>query len=796
MKKLSILAILSIYMGVSAIAQELDIPVNLDWNTERHSWKAKWIAHPSESLTGYGVYHFRRNFSLDNVPEKGLIYISADNKYRLYVNGKFAGMGPAKADLTHWKYDELDISQYLSEGENTLAIQVVNLGFYRAVAQFSSQTALIVQGGEGLEDILDTGMPEWKVKKSDAYAAKPVEVDMVNEKYYVAGPCDSIIGSEMDWGWQTSDFDIASWTEPTAITKGVGRGYMHGVNWMLTPSSLPQMTDSVTRFGKIRLVEGIDANEAFLHQQGVFKVPANTKCKILIDQEHLTVGQPELVLSKGAGSSVNVTYAETLYEADGWKKNRDEVDGKVMKGYVDVFLQDGGNDRIYKPLGLRTYRYVQLEIETADEELVVNDYYGVFTMYPFKQKASFTSEDPWLEKIWDTGWRTARLCAHDTYWDCPYYEQLQYLGDTRIQALISLYNTGDDRLMVNALRLADQSRIPEGLTLSRGPSFVPQIIPAFSLYWIDMIHDYYMHQENSEDLVKELSLGMISVLSWFENRMNDNGLFGKSDWLNFADWTKGYNVGSPFGSDDGNSALLSLNLAYALDRAAELFESIDEPDYSERYSTLSKTIKNAVYTHCMDQNRGLMAETPNKQHFSQHVNIFAVLTDAIPVSDQQELMKKVLNDTSLIQTTIYYKFYLFKALDHCGLGDLYLGQLDTWKSMIEKGLTTFEEGDYDERSDCHAWGASPNYQLLSIVCGIKPASPGFKTVRIAPSPGTLKTIDAKMPHPQGEIRFSMKVTKKGKTAFTISLPGSVSGDFVWKDQTRELVPGEQEFLLK
>ena len=96
-----------------------------------------------------------------------------------------------------------------------------------------------------------------------------------------------------------------------------------------------------------------------------------------------------------------------------------------------------------------------------------------------------------LSKIWDVGWRTARLCAHETYMDTPYWEQLQYVGDTRIQALLSLYVGGDDRLVKNAIELFDESRLPDGLTQSRYPTMLPQIIPPFSLFWIGMMHDLY-----------------------------------------------------------------------------------------------------------------------------------------------------------------------------------------------------------------------------------------------------------------------------------------------------------------
>jgi hypothetical protein len=81
--------------------------------------------------------------------------------------------------------------------------------------------------------------------------------------------------------------------------------------------------------------------------------------------------------------------------------------------------------------------------------------------------------------------------------DCPYYEQMQYIGDTRIQALISLYVSGDDRLMRNAIEQFDDSRIPEGLTFSRYPSNIIQLYPGFSLFWVAMVHDYHRHRPDS-----------------------------------------------------------------------------------------------------------------------------------------------------------------------------------------------------------------------------------------------------------------------------------------------------------
>ena len=98
--------------------------------------------------------------------------------------------------------------------------------------------------------------------------------------------------------------------------------------------------------------------------------------------------------------------------------------------------------------------------------------------------------------MWEINWRGARLCAFETYFDTPYYEQLQYVGDTRIQALITLYMTSDDRLVRQAIEHFDHSRIPEGITASRYPSCLGQYIPTFSLLWVAMVHDYWMHRDD------------------------------------------------------------------------------------------------------------------------------------------------------------------------------------------------------------------------------------------------------------------------------------------------------------
>ncbi|RYE05118.1 MAG: alpha-rhamnosidase, partial [Sphingobacteriales bacterium] len=194
-------------------------------------------------------------------------------------------------------------------------------------------------------------------------------------------------------------------------------------------------------------------------------IPANTTATLLLDQTVLTNAYVTLNFSMGKGAAISLRYAESLYDnvkLHGTRKgNRDAVEGKDFVGRKDSLISNGGPDQTYTSLNYRTYRYIKLVVQTKNDALVIDDLYGTFTGYPFRQNAVLNTDNAEIKTLREIGWRTARLNAVETYMDCPYYEQLQYIGDTRIQTMISYYESGDDRLARNALNLMDESRIPE-----------------------------------------------------------------------------------------------------------------------------------------------------------------------------------------------------------------------------------------------------------------------------------------------------------------------------------------------
>ncbi len=753
-------------------------------------WAAKWITHPTAATKAYGVFHFRKRFTLAQKPEQFLIHVSADNRYRLFVNGQFVCYGPARGDLAHWRFESIDIAPYLQAGENALAAAAWNFGEFIPWAQMTHETAFILQGDSEAEALVNTNK-DWKVTQNAAYSPLPVDSRTLRT-FIVVGPGDRVVAEKYPWGWETSHFDDSTWLVVRELGAGTPREMRDGgSHWMLMPRAIPFMEETLQRIPKIARAQGIPSEKDFLLGRKALTIPARTSGTMLLDQTHLTTAYPELLVSGGKGSTIKLVYAEALVDANRNKGHRDEIAGREIFGYHDEFLPDGGPQRLFRPLWLRTFRYLQVEIQTAEEPLVLHDLYGKFTGYPFEEQAAFTSSEPALQNIWNVGWRTARLCAGETYYDCPYYEQLQYVGDTRIQALVSLYVSGDDRLMRNAIVQFDDSRIPEGLTASRYPSHVAQIIPPYSLFWIAMVHDYWRHREDAQ-FAQSFLPGIRGVIAWYERYIDETGMLGPMPWWNFADWLDEWEGGVPPGADDGHSALITLQLIYNLDYAAELAEAFQRAAEAAHYRALAAKLKQAVKTLCWDESRKLFADTPEKKIFSQHVNVMAVLVDLIPNNEQKAFVEKLLAEQNLSQSTFYYRFYLHQAMKRAGLGERYLEMLGPWHDMLKLGLTTFAEKPEPTRSDCHAWSASPNYDLLATVCGIEPGAPGFASVRIAPQLGALQWVKASMPHPRGEVVVDLQ--RKGEQGLQgeVTLPEGVSGIFLWNGKTQTLKAGKQK----
>jgi hypothetical protein len=769
---------------------------------EEQHWTAQWITAAGTEERDEVVLHFRKAIELTEAPDRYLVDVSADNQFILYVNGKEAGRGPSRGDLAHWRYETYDIGPLLHAGRNLLAATVWHFGTNRALAQMSARAGFLLHGAGEAERAADTGA-SWEAEEETGIRTLRPEV----RGYYAAEPGLQIDGAQ--WDWEAAEVHPGEqqgkkWLKAVTLGRGALREERDAPNnWQLQADPLPAMERTEMAPAKVVRATGMAAAAGFPRQG--FRVAAHAKSSLLLDNGELTTGYPVLALRGGRGAKIDLTYAEALVDEKGQKGNRNRIEGKHIEGVRDEFLPGGGAAmREFTPLAWRTWRYLELDVETADDPAEIAGLQAWFSAYPFVERAYFHTSDASLAPLWNIGWRTARLDAHDTYMDTPYWERLQYIGDTRIQALISYTVGGDDRLARQAIEAFDASRVPDGLTQSRYPSSLVQMIPTFSLLWVGMVHDFWMYREDVPFVRRQLP-GTRAVLGWFLERQRADGLLGRISWWPFVDWGADFAHGEPPQDAEGGSAVLTLEFVEALRDAAELERATGDLYFAERYDKAADEAAAGVRRLCWNETYGLVSDTPAQRHFSQHANILGVWLGVIPRERQKEVLAKILSVSdagwvapaevpAMTAATYYFRFYLARAVERAGMGDEYLKLLGPWREMAALGLSTWAESPEPTRSDSHAWSAHLNYDFLTLVAGIEPLSAGFRQIRIAPHPGALRELRAAMPIPAGMVEVGY-ARKGDEVEAIVKLPATLAGEFAWRGRTLALHGGEQKLTL-
>jgi alpha-L-rhamnosidase len=760
-----------------------------DVKTPNRQWNAHWIGAPYDAGKDYGVYYFRKSIDLATKPSTFIVHVSADNRYKLSINGTLVSLGPARGDTYYWNYETIDLAPYLSAGKNTIAALVWNEAQYSPAAQISVRTGFILQGNSPIEEVLNTNNT-WKCIRDTGHQPIPgyffaaSKGEMVDMNHAIKGD------------WTAGAYDDSNWSHAVNLSEGKLKGTAWGIDWALVPSTLPEREMTYQRIPKLRSAIGMSVPPTFPEKKTAITVPANTTVSLLLDQTFETNAYVTLNFSGGKDAGISLGYAESLYEKGSKgviKGNRNDVEGKEFVGRIDSLIADGSQEQSYTTLNFRTYRYIKLFVKTKDEPLVIDDLYGTFTGYPFKRTAVFNTDNAEIKQMLDIGWRTARLNAWETYMDCPYYEQLQYIGDTRIQAMVSYYNSSDDRLARNALNQMDHSRLPEGVTASCYPSKGTQVISPFSLWYIGMLHDYWMYR-GDDDFIRNKLLGQRGVLDFFSKYQQADGSLKDTPYWAFVDWAG--NMWGEVSDKDGSAAIYDLQLLWAYQWAAEMEAKIGMQDYAKLYNQKATQLKATIQRKYWDPVKKLYADTKEKNGYSQHVNSLAILTGVVSDANMSAVAHGILNNKSLTQCSVYFKYYLNQALVKAGLGNNYMSWLGIYRENIAMGLTTWAEySDVNtSRSDCHAWGASPNIEFFRTVLGIDSYAPGFSKVMIEPHLGNLKTISGEMPHPNGKVAVGYTLDK-GKWKINISLPQKTTGMLVWKAKRYVLKAGTNSFVI-
>lgn len=750
------------------------------------AWPGMWLWIEG-SGSAFEVAQFSRIISEPPQDRFSMLHISADNRYKLYLDGELIGIGPQRGDLGNWFFDTYDLQPHIGQGDHVLTVIAWHDRDTAPSAQVSARPALLL-----VEEMADGKMnsaTKWKCRHWTNNKTISVPEEAIN-----AGPGYDISGFTSDE--LTPNSSTFEQEFNSVMPLGRAKKHLKGnpallLPWQLRPRNIPSLASKTQEIGQCRrIVTDCNISKQQIDRlicnsnsetDATIPIPPHTHCTFLLDNKSLTIGYPIMRISKGNNSVISLTYQEALQSKSDdvcSKANRDEIEGRVLIGLTDHFRPDGRNNVIFEPFWYRCWRYIEIDIFTSEEPLDINEIKYRSTGYPLELNAEFEA-DTWFNRLIEPGFRTLRLCAGETFMDCPYYEQLQYEGDTLIQSILTYILSGDDRLPRQAIEFFSQSRLATGLTLSRYPTRFPQIIPTFSLLHIVMLNDFLMWRGDPAFVYRQLE-SIASILYAFKRFTNSDGLVGKLPGMTFIDWTSDptWKNGAPPSANQENSFTTSFFYLYALQQAMALYKTLGHNSESKEINNQAVRLQILLQKEAFDVSQQVFKDDASGNNISQHTNILAILTDTYKgVVDGQTLLTNLLHDGRMSQASYYFKHFLFEAMSHIGRADLIWPALKPWHDMLDNGLTTFVETPEPTRSDCHAWSAHPLYHFFASILGIRPTAPGCSQISIRPTP---RVHDSILPDvlggafmtPQGKCCIRLEAANHGWNIHT-KLPDGV-----------------------
>lgn len=589
--------------------------------------------------------------------------------------------------------------------------------------------------------------------------------------------------------WTLTSHDDSAWSAAEVVT--IKTKMMPVLDHRkLFERPIPVLPETEERFKKAvqsTTPDSIDLqkwNELLSNDRAV-TIPQDTTVSVDIQAEKLTTGFLELECEGGLDTDITILSSEG-YEAKvdptarfprRQKGDRLATEGNDLYGPIHTYTCRPGA-HTYCPFWFNTFRFVRLTITTARAApLTLRRFAYRATHYPLEVRSRIRAT-PELEDMWRISVDTLRNCMHETYEDCPMYEQNQFAMDARLQMLFTYQLSRDDRLARKTMHEFFASRRDDGLVEAHFPvPFRAVNIPQFSLFWILMIHDHMMYF-GDRALVRRYIGAADGILQHFGDRLDGRGLVGRLDdeaWP-FVDWVAEWHdpaaglagMGVPPAYRRGGAATYnSLVYALALSHAADLCDYLGRRDTAAEYRGRARALAAAVNAHCWDARAAMYTDGPGTADRSQHSQVFAVLAGAVAGAEAADLMRRAVllgpggddddDDAAagpgrarLPRCSYAMGFYVLRAAEKAGAyAELFPALMGPWRAMMRDNLGTWAEDDVGCRSDCHGWSASPIYELVAVVAGLRPRAPGYETIGFEPRRELVESFSGTFPVADG-----------------------------------------------
>jgi hypothetical protein len=665
----------------------------------------------------------RKTFVLKEPFDKAILDITADDTYKLYINGQFAGQGPAQGNHYHYYYNRHDVSPLLRQGDNVIAVHVYyqglvcrayNSGDYRQglIAELSVDGSIAVQTDSS-----------WKIERAREYENGGI---IGYDTQYL----EHIDNRLKLTGWRKAEFDDAAWQQP----------FVHEADdHRLFEQPTPPLSVYTVKPVRIQPIAG--------------------EAGYSIDFGEERTGQFTMKAQGSPGQTVEIRCGEELRD-DGSVR----YDMRCNCTYKETWTLSGSADDELEFFDYKAFRYVEV-LPAPGVRLDPASFAAIVRHYPLDDGACrFESSDPMLNAIWSICKNGVKYGSQENYVDCPSREKGQYLGDNTIITHAHAYVSGDLRLFRKSLLdfVLLSSRVCPGF-MAVAPGHFMQEFVDYSLQWPIQLLEYY-RQSGDEPFLRDMLPYAERMLAYFARFRRDDGiLVDVKDKPNLVDWPVNmrddydFRLSKPIG--DGCHNVVNAFYYGAMVAVRDIRRILLLPD---THTSGLDSFKTAFRQAFLDPETKLFSDSEVSKHTSLHANALPLLFGLTNEDDQTTVIELIREKR--LSCGVYMAYFVLKALAATGEHGLVYelirsDDLHSWSTMVKEGATTcFEVWAKDLKwntSLCHPWASAPIPLFIEEIAGIKPASPGWTAVSFSPRiPEALDRVELEFRVPTGKIRFA------------------------------------------
>ena len=699
---------------------------------------------------------FRKTFTLEQDVLSATAFISAVDKYVLWVNGELVVLdGSLKRGPTPYDsyYDTVELTN-LKQGENTIALLVAFNGrsgdgsivpvLLDEEGDEYTQAGLIFQLNAGGTDVCSDS--SWKAIRHTGYKNRVTagadypsyaQSSMLAERNVYFDARDDL-GKFM-----TEGYDDSQWENAVPVAKAGDLPFGDLYSAMIQPIRFEDITDfdnSADYVGR-----PLDKDSTL-----VLNLPGNIQFT------------PYFELEAPAGKKLTF-YTDTY------------TDKQELPNFKDTYVTAEGAQH-YENYPWRSGSKLIIEVEAGVTFTRLG--YRV-SGFNGKQAGSFTSSAPDLDQLWQESLNTLAICMRDTYMDCPERERGPYMGDAsnQIDAALYSYDQGGLDLTKKAILACVAWTRTDGTIPSRAPSVKPQEIPNQSLIFMTSVYHYWLHSGDRETAEAYCT----AFLNYLQLVEMENGLpvYRDGSWT-WDDW-----------GDRIDTQLLQTGIYYyALNVTKSLADDLGISEgtgfLTERMDAMKENWRAVYYTE-----EGF--KSPDSKYIDDRANAMLALSGLAEEKDWPLITDVVMNT---YQASPFIEKYVLEALCAMGRADLAIQRMrDRYDPMLHDEYDTlWETFDGETGTINHGWTAAPLYILSKYAAGIRPTQAGFETYEIAPWDG-LDSFDCSVWTPKGKIVVKLNTAQEG-TVLTVTaidaegivrIPLSMGTEFAVKGGTYELL---------